>query len=270
LCPVANDFESDKDSLTDFIEKLAHMRSEGAVGDWNCTKVTSQYKSYLAVVLSDVWGEFDRRFAPNYSRQSIEQLIEGRGGKKGPQKFVSTKLECTEFNRARAAYHRGEYSTEPVRPVKKAAKKAILIPESELGEFEIDTSFSDHQEDIIEDNNESHDSSPKAKDDHPHANLIRGWVKDAGLTKEESQEIRLQLFGKTKGWKAEGWKKYTAEDMAKLRAAIADAGSAKQRDGNWVDAETDKLAAARDDSEIDWGLLHQSPDVDSNLPAEVF
>lgn len=250
LCPIANDFESDKDSLTDFFEKLAQMRAEGAVGDWNCTKVKSQHKSYLAIVLSDLWGEFEQRFKPNYSRQSIEQLIEGRGGKKTTQKFVATKLECVDFARAMAAYKRGESLSEPTRPAKKASRKAILIPESELqagylnDDSVIDSSFSDYATDIFEDgatvaSSNLEQLSPEKV--HSRKLLITQWVRDAGLTKDESRVLRQELFGER--WKL--WKSYTDADMKLLEGKISEFALAKRSmpttmtnfDDNWSDSD---------------------------------
>lgn len=138
LCPQANELESDKDSLTDFLEKLAQMRSEGLVGEWNVTNVRSGHKPYLAVDLASVWAEFERRFNPNYSRQSLTGLIQNKGGKTNQaQKFVATKLEWNEYLKAKAAYdrlspHEQNATSEPIRPRKSALRKCLLIPESLL------------------------------------------------------------------------------------------------------------------------------------------
>lgn len=35
LCRTANEFESDKDSLTDFVEKLQILKTNGKIGEWN-------------------------------------------------------------------------------------------------------------------------------------------------------------------------------------------------------------------------------------------
>jgi|GEM_PF-1956821 len=142
LCPTANEFESDKDSLQDFLEKLEIMKSQGSVGEWNYTPVTSGGKSYQAVYLAEVWGEFERKFAPNYSRQSLQQLVEGRGGQVTTQKFVATKLEWIDYERAIAEYNRRDFAEcegslppPPIRPKKLATRKCLLIPESEVTPF---------------------------------------------------------------------------------------------------------------------------------------
>lgn len=232
LCPTANDLESDKDSLTDFLEKLAQMRAEGLVGDWNCTQIKSQHKSYLAVVLADIWGDFERRYSPNYSRQSIEQIILGRGGKKNsPQKFVATKLECLEFDRAMAASKRGQEDISvPMRPSKGILKKAILIPGSELPlsdliENDAIEAFSTYESQILEDDPETIEDLKVAetetlktqhKEDHPNYIRIAELVREANLTTEESQEIRQNIFGDR--WKQ--WRKYTEADMAQFQVGI--------------------------------------------------
>ena len=141
LCPTANDFESDKDSLQDFLEKLEIMKSQGSVGEWNCTPVVSGGKAYRAVYLAEVWGEFDRKFSPNYSRQSLQQLVEGRGGQSATQKFVATKVEWIDYERAIAEHERntgddfGSCVLPPCRPKKSAPRKCLLIPESEITSF---------------------------------------------------------------------------------------------------------------------------------------
>jgi hypothetical protein len=235
LCPTANELESDKDSLTDFLEKLSQMRAEGLVGDWNVTKVTSEFKTYLAVHLPSVWTEFERRFSPNYSRQSIEQIILGREGKKNsPQKFVATKLECVEFDRAMAATKRGQGDMgTPMRPTKGTLRKAILIPESELplanlNDNEAIEAFSTYEGDILEDDHEqeiedsksesvaAEMSKTESKESHPHHSRISGWVRRAGLTKQESIAIRKQIFGDR--WKK--WRYYTETEMLQLEAEI--------------------------------------------------
>jgi hypothetical protein len=151
LCPMANEYESDKDSLQDFLEKLEIMHSEGAVGEWNVTQVTSGGKQYLAVHLAGIWGEFDRKFNPNYSRQSIQQLAEGLGGQTATQKFVSDKLTWIEYKRADAEYDRRDLSLcdgnpppRPVRPVKSSPRKCLLIPSSIVPWLE--TNFSSYRE----------------------------------------------------------------------------------------------------------------------------
>jgi hypothetical protein len=138
LCSTANEFESDKDSLQDFLEKLEVMQAQGSVGEWNYASVTSGGKFYRAVYLAEIWTKFDREFAPNYSRQSLQQLVEGRGGQITAQKFVATKLEWIEYERAIAEHNRQTEDdfesrvSPPARPKKTALRKCLLIPESEV------------------------------------------------------------------------------------------------------------------------------------------
>lgn len=158
ICPQANDCESDKDSLTDFLEKLSQMRTEGVVGEWNITKVTSGHKRYLAVNLASVWYEFDRRFNPNYSQQSLTALIQDKDGKTGKNgRFVATKLEWSEFLKAKAAYerlspHEKNSTIEPAKPKKTLQIKCVLIPESLLSDDSseeiLDSNFSDYESEV--------------------------------------------------------------------------------------------------------------------------
>jgi hypothetical protein len=127
LCPTANDFESDKDSLTDFLEKLAIMRSEGLVGEWN---LVQDKAGDLAIHLPGIWGGFQSRFNPNYSQQSLEQLIEGRGGAKGAvRRFVGTKQECVDYRKAVNVWEmQASEARGPAAPKKTENRKSIIVP----------------------------------------------------------------------------------------------------------------------------------------------
>jgi hypothetical protein len=133
LCPVSNDFGSDKDSLTDFLEKLAIMRSEGKVGEWN---VTEDKSKDLAIHLAGIWGGFQSQFNPNYSQQSLEQLIEGRGGSRGcVKKFVKTKQEWVDYERAINQCEMGlgrldqdDQLIRPIKPSKSRDIKVVVVP----------------------------------------------------------------------------------------------------------------------------------------------
>ncbi len=127
LCPTANDFDSNKDSLTDFLEKLAIMRSEGQVGEWN---LTQDKAGDLAIHLPSIWGGFQSRFNPNYSQQSLEQLIEGRGGSKSKvRRFVGTKQECADFKKALNLWEMGTGgNVAPLEPKKTENRKSVIVP----------------------------------------------------------------------------------------------------------------------------------------------
>lgn len=137
LCPQANQFDSNKDSLTDFLEKLSTMRSEGVIGEWNMTQVTNKdSKSYLAVQLQSIWPIFAKRYEVNYSRQSIEALIIEHGGATGSnQRFVKSKDLWKEYERAVNQFEMGtgklgpdDDLVKPEKPRKSAVSKSVLIP----------------------------------------------------------------------------------------------------------------------------------------------
>ncbi|NJN11586.1 MAG: hypothetical protein HC815_27875 [Richelia sp. RM1_1_1] len=96
LCGEANEDESKKPSLDDFVDKLLILRSQTEVGEWNCRLITEDgnpesgnYKS-LAVYLHGVWSMMSRYFKNNlpYSQKMIRQQIEKVGGKTySKQKF---------------------------------------------------------------------------------------------------------------------------------------------------------------------------------------
>ena len=147
LCPTANDFDSDKDSLTDFLGNISIMLSEGQVGEWN----TIQDKAGdLAIHLPGIWGQYQSRFNPNYSQQSLEQLIEGRGGAKGlNRRFVETKQECIDFKRALNAWEmEGSELRCPVAPKKTKTRKALIIPRVIAAAAGFSSNSDDHEEPI--------------------------------------------------------------------------------------------------------------------------
>jgi len=139
LCPQANQFDSNKDSLTDFLEKLATMRSEGVIGEWNMTQVTNKkHESYLAVQLQSIWPIFASRYDVNYSRQSIEALILEHGGAMGEnQRFVKSKDVWKEYEKAVTQFEMGtgrlgpdDNLLKPEKPRKLTVAKSALIPSS--------------------------------------------------------------------------------------------------------------------------------------------
>lgn len=158
LCPTANTFDSDKDSLTDFLEKLATLRTKGVVGEWDVSQVTKRgHKSYLAVNMVSVWPIFEREYPHvNYSRQSIEALILERGGaNKSAQKFIQDKAIWLDYQRALNQYRmagaqgNGDKSLEPIKPSKTACRMCSLIPtaivdEAIGGKDTITTNYSDN------------------------------------------------------------------------------------------------------------------------------
>jgi hypothetical protein len=151
ICPQANEAESDKDSLTDFLEKLAILRGRNIVGEWNVTQVRRNLEPMLAVHLSDVWDIFTRNFSVNYSRQSIQNLIAEAGGEIGStQKFINNSQTWLDFQRAKDAHDRdtSDYSRPPLAPKKTAQRRCVLIParivDQAVGEPDsIDSNYSD-------------------------------------------------------------------------------------------------------------------------------
>ncbi|MBW4528689.1 MAG: DUF3854 domain-containing protein [Phormidium tanganyikae FI6-MK23] len=147
ICPQMNQFESGKDSLTDFLEKLSLMRSEGLIGKWNAISITLREdgKKYLAVDLASVWNKFEQLHNPNYSRQGLNALIQAGGGHTNKkQKFVLTKLEWTEYLRSKAEFdrkteHEQRESYAPVEPKRSQLRNCVLIPVALLPNQEDDS-----------------------------------------------------------------------------------------------------------------------------------
>lgn len=129
LCPAADDLGSDKDSPTDFLEKLQVLQSENNVGDWNVTTVEKRDGSkFLAVYFSGIWDEFAKKFPVNYSRQTVEKLALERGAVRDVAKFVDSRLAWIEYLRGKATAQRDVDIAAPKPPSKSASRKAILIP----------------------------------------------------------------------------------------------------------------------------------------------
>lgn len=199
LCPAAESFDSDKDSLTDFLEKLATMRSEGVVGEWNMTQVVKAHKPYLAVQLHAIWPEFEKRFQVNYSRQSIEALIVEREGITGStQRFAQSKQAWLDYLRALAQYEMGlgkldlnDVPIKPSKPKKTAQSKCVLIPATFVdaaggGEGATNTNYSDNiapawepptpepEESIVTHNDIKPGDVVTIVNDHPEADITAG------------------------------------------------------------------------------------------------
>ena len=108
LCGEANEDESKKPSLDDFVDKLLVLRSQTEVGEWNCRLITEDgnpengnYKS-LAVYLHGVWSLMSRYFKNNlpYSQKMIRQQIEKLGGKTySKQKFHCDRDSSITYQR---------------------------------------------------------------------------------------------------------------------------------------------------------------------------
>jgi hypothetical protein len=90
----------------------------------------------VAVNLAQVFPEFERRYTPNYSRQSIQELIENSGGESSTQKFVKTRQEELDYIRSEAEFNRRDiditedkpFCAPPRRPTRSRGVKCHIIP----------------------------------------------------------------------------------------------------------------------------------------------
>lgn len=108
LCSDANEDDSKKSSLDDFIDKLLVLRSQTEVGEWNCRLISEDnnlesrnYKS-LAIYLHGVWSLMSRYFRNDlpYSQKMIRQQIEKIGGKTySKQKFHCDRDSSITYQR---------------------------------------------------------------------------------------------------------------------------------------------------------------------------
>jgi hypothetical protein len=143
ICPQTNDQGAGKSDLTDFLEKLVTLKTEGLVGDWNLNEhVTDrQGKRFLAIHMDSVWEQVEDRFSPNYGKSLIAQLAEDAGGKRNvPKYFVDTKAHALEYQRllnhwamvTGKSRESGDgavtVSDRPTEPKRDRPAKALLIP----------------------------------------------------------------------------------------------------------------------------------------------
>ena len=133
ICPQTNEQGSGKDSLTDFLEKLLTLKSEGTAGDWNLGESSDRDGSkYLAVHLPGIWDAFEARFKPNYGLSLIAKLAEDAGGIKNAKRyFVSSRDNAQAYQRALTQWVMGIAGSEQPQELKRdRAAKALLIPRS--------------------------------------------------------------------------------------------------------------------------------------------
>jgi hypothetical protein len=144
LCGEANDDESNKSSLDDFLDKLLVLRSQTEVGEWNCRLITSDgnpenrnYKS-LAVYLHGTWSLVSRYFKNElpYSQKMIRQQIEKAGGKTySKQEFHCDRDSSITYQRWKVNI-KADMNGEIVMPKapEMVARSCVEIPIEFLGE----------------------------------------------------------------------------------------------------------------------------------------
>ena len=138
LCGEANEDESKKPSLDDFVDKLLILRSQTEVGEWNCRLITEDgnpengnYKS-LAVYLHGVWSLMSRYFKNNlpYSQKMIRQQIEKVGGKTySKQKFHCDRDSSITYQRLKVNV-RADVDGEIIlpKPPEMVTRSCVEIP----------------------------------------------------------------------------------------------------------------------------------------------
>ncbi|MEB3308823.1 MAG: bifunctional DNA primase/polymerase [Snowella sp.] len=126
LCPIENDPEHNKASLTDLIEKIHILLSRSELGEWNVRNVCHNGHSYTAIVLNDVWASIERHFSPPYNLKTITSLIQQDfGNTRSVQKFYRDKDTTLSYNRlllSGAAEKQPDWVT----------KRCVLIPNISL------------------------------------------------------------------------------------------------------------------------------------------
>ncbi len=131
ICPALRALNTQKDSLTDFLEKLQQLQVNGLAGEWNFTETQHEGKRWLAIALTDIWQTFSHQFSVNYSRQTIEHLITERGGKRDQRaKFVESKQVWQDYQRALTQFELSDANawSQPNRPVKKLSRCVVFLP----------------------------------------------------------------------------------------------------------------------------------------------
>ncbi len=129
VCAAANDSESNKSSLADFLERLEALVASGHAGGWNTRAVVDKAGNELiAIYMPSLWPEVDRQFKPPYSRAIIQGAIaKAGGGLSGVQRFYRTRDEALAYHRALIS-PQGE-NGPPTEP-DTTPRKCVLIPAS--------------------------------------------------------------------------------------------------------------------------------------------
>jgi hypothetical protein len=229
LCKQANATEAGKDSLMDFLSKLGIMIADGVLNESSITSVVQRKtgKKYLALHLASIWEKFEKRWSPNYSRNTIESLIEAQEGlvERQNQKFVATHSAWQDYERALNAYKRGEGYRDkdgdlqlPIRPLKTAGRKCVLVPQNlvdaAIGSPAAAESFS------------SYESDHAASDQGSTANQIPDPASEAS-------------------------KQISRQPILKAKAAEPELQSAAENQQYGRDGQTRTIAAATDGREVE-------------------
>lgn len=138
LCKIANDADSQADSLTNFLDKLNALHSESLVGEWSVRLVKeSPIGQALAVNMSTVWPILDKQFNPIYSRKVVESLLDKVGGRiKSVQKFHRSKDESLTYQRARVNSRTdSEGNIIPISLPEMVSRRCVLIPANLAQDF---------------------------------------------------------------------------------------------------------------------------------------
>lgn len=150
VCPEFNDVDEGGDSLRDFFEKLAALRSEAAIGGWNYRYVQqhgSEDIQGLAIYLNSVWPVMDQKFSLPYNKKIIRKLLRDEGASiESVQRFHEDKDISLVLSRA------GQKENIPMQP-----RKCILVPVDVLRKFSEMGVTGVTQVTCEDENRESHD-----------------------------------------------------------------------------------------------------------------
>jgi hypothetical protein len=126
LCTTANDAETNKPSLIDFLEKLGALQAAGKIGGWNVRAVEDRNgRELIAIYMPSVWPEFDCTFSPAYSRTIIQAALTRAGASNGVQRFYRTRDETLAYQRACLAPPGEDGHLSEPEPV---PRKCVLLP----------------------------------------------------------------------------------------------------------------------------------------------
>lgn len=139
LVPSADDLESGRSSLQDFIEYLKHMKTDGQLGEHLAVLVTPREDNqrFVAIYLQSVWAEIETRYAPNFGIPGLKTLVQEAGGYQKSAKFVSDRVAWNDYLREKHAFERNSYQSgvqAPQKPPRIAVRKALFIPEVLFGD----------------------------------------------------------------------------------------------------------------------------------------
>jgi len=133
LCRVANDQDSGKSSLQDFVEKLRDLESRSLIGPWNYREIQKQNGQRIAAIkLQSVWPIFERIYQVQYDVQQIKADNEQNNGRNDGWQLLATsqrEFQAWEVNNLNPDSNQKLYQSKNTRCIEIRLDKFDISPE---------------------------------------------------------------------------------------------------------------------------------------------